>query len=119
MAIHGLNQIQQIAVEVFENSDNTVALRARVADKLDPIRLVCMVVAPEIVGVQEKEYASASLITHARCLFLIGCPGQEQPATVSSRRRDNDPAFVLLDGSVLEQGETEFARVEGNRFIII
>ena len=53
--VSGLHQIPQIAVEVFEDGDGAVGVNGGRAHKADAAGAEGVVVAPEIVCLQEQE----------------------------------------------------------------
>src|SRR5581483_3810077 len=69
---------------------------ARLADELDATGTVAVVVAPEIVGAQEKEDAAARLRPDPRGLVGGGRASEEELAPAAARRGDDDPALALL-----------------------
>ena len=64
-----LDQIPFVAVQVFEDGDDSVGFFARVLQEFHIARVHCVVVAPEIVGVEEQENAAAGLIADATQLL--------------------------------------------------
>jgi hypothetical protein len=68
-SIPQLQQVPLIAVEIFENHDGSVCLFARRLAKLHATSSHPAIVPPEVVAVQEKKDAPASLIADAT-LFL-------------------------------------------------
>ena len=50
-----LHEVPQVTIEIAEHHDGAVDFRARRLREIDALRLVDVVIAPEIVGVQEQE----------------------------------------------------------------
>ncbi len=79
-----LNQIPQVAIQILENSNGSVGFFAGIfIEDYTGIRHRG-VISPEIVGIQEKKYTTASLIANRFCLLLIAGFGQQQVRTGST-----------------------------------
>jgi hypothetical protein len=60
-----LQQIPQIAVEIFKYCYRAVAILYRVAHEDNAFALVRVEVAPKVVCVKKEKYATTSLISYA------------------------------------------------------
>jgi hypothetical protein len=60
-----LQQIPQIAVEISKDGHRAAAFLDRVAHKDHTFALVCMEIAPKIIGVQKEKDAAPRLIADA------------------------------------------------------
>lgn len=67
-----LQQIPQIAVQIFEHRNHPIRLFFRLADELDALRDHLVVISPKIVGVDEEIYSPACLIADERFLLWLG-----------------------------------------------
>ena len=68
-----LNQVPEIAIEVFEDGYCSVGFFAWWACEVNSVSGHGMVVAFEIVGEEEEEYAAAGLVADAGYLGFCGC----------------------------------------------
>jgi hypothetical protein len=73
-----LEEIPEVAIEVSEHSDRAVGLLLRLANKDDAPALVQVIVAPEVIGIQEQEHASSGLISDSRSLLVADRSGEKQ-----------------------------------------
>src|SRR5207253_551008 len=85
----------------------------------DSARPHLVIVTPEVVRVEEKEYPPAGLVADPAFLFRCRSPGQEQTGPAGPRRRDKDPALPLAQGRILDQDEAQAAREIGDRLIVV
>src|SRR5256885_874276 len=113
-----LDEIPQIAVEVFEHGHGAVGLALGVLHKAHAARAVGLEVAQAVVGLQEQEHAPARLVAHARGLFLIRGAGQQQAHTAATGGY-GDPALALGQGGVLDQHEAQRAHIKAQRLVIV
>lgn len=60
-----LDKIEAIAIEIFEDSDRTVALLGRRTYEGHAARNERVVIAQEIIGLKEHEHSPASLVAYA------------------------------------------------------
>ena len=74
----GLNKIPQVAIEIPEDGNRALAFCLWLPDKDDAPGLVGVKVAPEIVGVEEQEYAASGLISDTRRLLIVRGPREQQ-----------------------------------------
>lgn len=122
MAGHELDQVPQIAVEVLPHRDPAIVVIGGRADPLDPGGGEAGVGAGEVVGGDEQEDATAGLVADVSGLVVGGGAGEEDGGGVGrgAGRADGDPALVLL-GLVFvgDEGEAEFADVEGDGLVIV
>lgn len=115
-----LQQIPQVAVEVFKNGHHAVILLFGRTDELNSFFNHLVVVAPEVVGVEKEEDPTASLVADEGFLLMLGGARQQQRGARGIRRRDNHPAFILLRlVGVFNQREMQLLRVKGNGFVVI
>lgn len=115
-----LQQVPQVAVEVGEHGHHAVVGLFGLADEFDPFRGHGIVVAPEVVGVEEEEHPSAGLVADEGLLFRLGRARQQQRGAFSTRWRDHHPAFVLLRlVGIFDQLEIKLAHVKIERFVIV
>jgi hypothetical protein len=119
IASGGLEEIPLVAVEVFEDGDGAVGFLAGGLEETDAAGLVGLVIAPEVVGVEEEENAAAGLIADGE--GLLGRVGfcEEKGGAAGIGRGDEEPAFVAGERSVLEELEAEFLGVELQGFVVI
>jgi hypothetical protein len=115
----GFEEIPLIAVEVFEDGDGAVGFLARGFEETDAAGLVSLVIAPEVVGVEEEKDAAAGLIANGEGLFRSVGFSKEKSCAAGIGRSNEEPAFVVGKGSVLEQAEAEFLRVELESFVVV
>src|SRR5262249_36499627 len=93
---------------------------SRRSDEYDSLRDVRVVVAPEIIGAQEQEYASAGLVADAG--RLLGADALRQQQTRFSRTRwgDDHPALLLFGNRpVLDDRKAEHSDVKGQRLVVV
>jgi hypothetical protein len=114
-----LEEIPLVAVKIFEDRDGAVGFFARRLKETDAARLVGLVFAPEVVGVEKEKDAAAGLIANGAGLFGSGGFGKEKSGAAGFWRSDEDPALVVGERSVLEQVEAEFLRVELKSLIVV
>lgn len=72
MRLIDLQQVPQISIQILEHSDHPIRLLFRLADELDSLRYHLVVIAPEIVGVEEEKYPAACLIPDKGFLLWRG-----------------------------------------------
>ena len=114
-----MEEIPLVAVKIFEDDDGAVGFFARRFEETDAARLVGLVFAPEVVGVEKEKDAAAGLIANGEGLLGSVGFGEEKSGAAGIWRSDEDPAFVVRERGVLEQVEAEFLRVEFERFIVV
>lgn len=73
-----LQQVPQISIQILEHRDQPIRLLFRRADKFDSLRNHLVVVAPEIIGVEEEKYPPACLIPDEGFLLRLGRFRKEQ-----------------------------------------
>jgi hypothetical protein len=86
---------------------------------MDAVGLVGLVVAVEVVGVEEEKYAAAGLIADEAGLFGSVGFGEQKGGAAGIWGSDEKPAFFVGKRSVLQQVEAEFLCVELQGFVII
>ena len=114
-----MEKVPLVAVEIFEDGDDTVGFVARRFEKPYVVGLHVTIVAPEIVGAEKQENASASLIADGK--RLLGCDGlrQEKTGAAGVWGSDNEPALLITEGRVFEQLEAEGLREERKRLVVV
>jgi hypothetical protein len=115
----GLQEIPLVAVEVFEDGNSPIGFLARRLEETDTAGPVDIVIAPEVVGMEEEEYSAAGLIADGEGLFGSGGFGEKKGGTAGIGWSDEEPAFVPGERGVLNQVEAEFVRVELQGFVVI
>jgi hypothetical protein len=79
-----------------------------------------IVVALEIIGAEKQEHTPARLIADKRLLFGPGCACKKQGRSDAARRRDHDPALVLLWlVAVLNERKLQFVGVKVYSLVIV
>src|SRR5579859_5240894 len=73
-----LQEIPAIAPIVLEDRDPSVSLLARHLHEMDAMGLHPRMVAPEIVGVEEQEYASSGLVADPCGLLVVAGLGEDE-----------------------------------------
>ena len=71
IASGGFEEIPLVAVEVFEDGDGAVGFLAGRFEESDAAGLVGLVIAPEVVGVEEEEHTATGLIADGEGLLGI------------------------------------------------
>ena len=66
-----LVEIPTVAVEIFKNNHRSVLFLTRFLAEMNPFCLHSVVVAPEIVSLQEQEHSAAALVTNKTLLPLV------------------------------------------------
>jgi len=115
----GFEKIPLVAVEVFEDGDGAVGFLAGGFEETDAAGLVCFVIAPEVVGVEEEEDAAAGLVADGEGLFGSVGFREEKGGAAGIGRSDQEPALVAGEWSVLKKLEAEFLGVELESFIVV
>ena len=64
-----MEEIPLVAVEVFEDGDDAVGFLAGRFEETDAAGLVGLVIAPEVVGVEEEKNAAAGLVADSEGLL--------------------------------------------------
>jgi hypothetical protein len=64
-----------------------------------------VVVAPEVVCVQEEKDAASGLVPDVASLFISDGPRQEQVGSLRNGRSDHHPTFFPVKKSVFDQFE--------------
>jgi hypothetical protein len=100
-----LEEIPLVAVEVFEDGDGAVGFLAWGLEETDAAGLIGVVIAPEVVGVEEEEDAAAGLIADGEGLLGRVSFGEEEGGAAGIGRSYEEPAFVAGEWSVLEEVE--------------
>ena len=62
--IIGANQVPEVAVQILKDSDRTIDFLSGRSDKLYTLVYHSLIVAVKIIGVQEKKYSAAGLISY-------------------------------------------------------
>ena len=119
IASGGFEKVPLVAIEVFEDGDGAVGFLTGGLEESDAAGLVGLVIAPEVVGVEEKEDAAARLVADSEGLLRRVGFGEEERGASGIGRSDEEPAFVAGEGSVLEEVEAEFFGVELQGFVVI
>lgn len=99
-------------MQILKYSHGAIRLSAGFPGDLHVIIEQVLIVPMKVVGLEEEEYASTSLVTDAGGLFVTGGFCQEQVAAIAARRGNDDPTFGCGDGRVFDKGEVEFLGVE-------
>lgn len=95
-----LEQVPLVAIEIFEHGNDAVGFVARGFEKSEVMGLHVMIVAPEIVRVEEQENAATGLIANRTSLLGCGSAGQEKSGAVGVRRSDDEPALIVAERRV-------------------
>jgi hypothetical protein len=114
-----LDQVPKVPVQILENGDCAVGLFLGFADEFNLSRDEGAVVAPEVVSVQEEEYAAAGLVSDACDLFRSGRLCEEDARRVGTGGRYEDPALTCTQIRVFEEMESENIGVEGDGLIVV
>ena len=64
-----MEQVPEIAPRVAEDGDHAVRLLRWLANEGDALGAIALIVASEVIGVQEQEHPTASLIADAGALL--------------------------------------------------
>ena len=91
-----LVKIPTVAVDVLKHNDHPVFLLSRLLAEVDALRFHGVIVAPEVVTLQEQEYPAAALVANEAFLSLVRSTGQEKIAIAFRIWRYNDPALTGL-----------------------
>jgi hypothetical protein len=78
-----------------------------------------MVIAIQVICVQEQEHPPPGLMADTFFLVIGSGFGEQDPAGAITWRRDNYPAFHLIQPGILHQLKPEFAGIKTDCFIII
>src|SRR5882757_1798545 len=91
-----LQQVPQIPVQVFEDSNGPVSFDLGLPHERNPPLDVVRIVSPEVVGIEKQKDSATRLIAY-EC-FLLGRRGsrEHQARAVGSRGCDHHPALVLF-----------------------
>jgi len=120
MIIVQLEQVPEISIEVFENSDYSVGLLFWLSDEFNSFRDHLVVIAPKIVRVEKQKYSAARLVADKRLLFAFRSSCQQQCRTCRTGRSDYDPTLVLLGLiGVFDQCEVKLFCKKLDRLVII
>jgi hypothetical protein len=92
-----LQQIPAVPVKVREDGDRCIGLLARLFEKLHAARGHGLVVAPEIIGLQEQEDASARLMADLALLLLPDSFRQKQACPAGGAGLDDNPALSAAE----------------------
>src|SRR5579883_1171812 len=84
-----LQQIPSIAPAILENRHPSIRLVARRLKKAHALGEKQAIIAPEIVGMKEKEHPAAGLVADPRRLPFVGRLGEKQPRAAARRRHEN------------------------------
>ena len=100
-----LQKIPTISIGIDKDRNGTVNLMARLFHKAHAAGKHRLIIAMEIVGMQEKSDTAAGLVADGKALlFTIGL-GEQKGATVSAPRLDHQPPFAVVQwliGEALE-----------------
>src|SRR6185312_16539319 len=113
-----LDQVPRIAVEILEHRHRAIGLVPWLFAENHAFFQHGAMVAPEIVGLQEEEYAAARLPADCGLLIGIGGTGEQQRRPFVARRHDN-PSLVAVELRILDQAEAELPDVELDRLVIV
>jgi len=114
-----LEEIPLVAVEVFEDGDDAVGFLAGRFEETDAAGLVGLVIAPEVVGVEEEEHAATGLIADGEGLLGSGGFGEEKSGAAGIGGSDEEPALFVGERRVLKKMEAQFLGEELQRFVIV
>jgi hypothetical protein len=115
-----LEKIPKIAIEVFEDGYDAVWFFLWVTNEGDTLGPIGVVVAPEVIGVQEEQHSATSLITDARLLMLRRGASQQKTGLGCARRRHDHPAFALLGNRrVFDENKAENTNVEVEGLLVL
>ena len=117
--LSGLDQVPEVSIQIFEDGDGAVGLFLGLADEFDLVCLEGVVVAPEVVGVEEEEDAASGLIADAGGLFGCGGAGEEEVGPGGAGRSNEDPALTGAHVGVFEEVEAEDVGVVGDGFVVV
>ena len=117
--LSGLNQVPEISIQVFEDGDSAVGLFFGLADEFDLVCLEGLVIAPEVVGVEEEEDTAPGLVADAGGLLGCSSTGEEQIGSGGAGGSDKDPAFAGAHVGVFEEAEAEDVGVVGDGFVVV
>src|SRR5262249_50910698 len=71
-----LDQVPQVAIQNAKYGNGAIRLLGRFANKHYIAGLIELVVAPEVVGVEEQEHTAAGLVADAGLLLFVGSSRQ-------------------------------------------
>ena len=115
-----LEQVPQVPVQVLEHCNRSVLFILRGATEFDALGTQVFVIAPEVVGVKEQEYAAARLVSNSTQLFVGACPGKQETCLAGARWSDKNPAFILRgDVRVFDQVEAQSPYEKGQGFVVV
>src|SRR5258706_14050829 len=115
-----LNEIPAVAVQVLEDSDQSIGLLTRRPNEPDAALHHLVVVAPEVVGREEEEDAPAGLVSDERLLLRRRGSSEQQRRSGGAWRRDDHPTLVLRWLIlVFDEQEVQLLREEGDRLVVV
>jgi hypothetical protein len=114
-----LDQVPKVSVQILENGDRAVGLFLGFADEFNLSRDEGLVVAPEVVSVQEEEYAAAGLVSDACDLFRSGRLREEDARRLGTGGRYENPALICTQIRVFDDMESEDIGVEGDGLVVV
>src|SRR5271154_5211916 len=114
-----LQQVPFTTPRVQEHRDQTVRLASRRFKEPYAARAHRLVVAPEVVGVNEKADPSPGLIAKTDALSVIARNRKHQRRTRAPRGCDHDPAFLGPEGRVFKNHEAEDVAKEAEAVVIV
>src|SRR5687768_17190619 len=100
-----LQEIPPVPIEIDKHGDRAVRFAPRLLCKHDPARPHVVIVAPEVIRLEEQKNAPARLIANAALLLRSHGPGKEQRSSVRAPRADNHPSLAFTQLCVLDQFE--------------
>src|SRR5258706_4905906 len=115
-----LQQVPQVPVQVFENSNGAVKLALGFPHESNPARDEVLIVSPEVVGIEKQKDSTTGLVAYEWFLFGRRGSREQQARTVGSRGCDHDPAFVLFRlVGILDQPEVQLLRIKVNGLVVV
>src|SRR5690554_2819021 len=115
-----LQQIPKVAVQILEHRHGPVRLLFRLAHEDHAGGDEAVVIAPEVICLQEQENPPAGLLTNQGDLLRRRRTREEERRAAASGRSDRYPALVLLrKWLVLDELEAEHVDIEADGLVII
>jgi len=112
-------QVPKVAVEVGKYGYPTPGFVYWWPNDEDVVRQKIRIVAPEVIGMQEEEYAASGLVAYTgllrgRCGF-----GEEERTTAAAPWRHHYPSFGFGHYGIFHKFEIQFAGIEVYGFVVI